>query len=107
VELAVPYKWTKLAAERLALAAGAVCVNPTAPVGDGDTSPTPTGAMVRGVASGHYRVSLSSTGLNLVDVRDVALGHVLALERGRPGERYLLGGVDLTLTEVFSPRSHG
>jgi dihydroflavonol-4-reductase len=101
-ELAVPYKWTKLEAERLALAAGAVCVNPTTPVGDGDTAPTPTGAMVRGVASGRYRVSLSSTGLNLVDVRDVALGHVLALERGRPGERYLLGGVDLTLTEVFS-----
>lgn len=101
-ELAVPYKWTKLEAERLALAAGAVCVNPTAPVGDGDRSPTPTGAMVRGVASGRYRVSLSSTGLNLVDVRDVALGHVLALERGRPGERYLLGGVNLTLTEVFS-----
>jgi dihydroflavonol-4-reductase len=101
-ELAVPYKRTKLEAERLALAAGAVCVNPTAPVGDGDRSPTPTGAMVRGVASGRYRVSLSSTGLNLVDVRDVALGHVLALERGRPGERYLLGGVNLTLTEVFS-----
>src|ERR1700730_10159796 len=59
-ELAVPYKRTKLEAERLALAAGAVCVTPTAPVGDGDRSPTPTGAMVRGVASGRYRVSLGS-----------------------------------------------
>ena len=101
-ELAVPYKWTKLAAERLALAAGAVCVNPTTPVGEGDDAPTPTGAMVRGVASGRYRAALRSTGLNLVDVRDVARGHVLALERGRPGERYLLGGVDLSLADVFA-----
>jgi len=71
-------------------------------VGEGDAAPTPTGAMVRGVASGRYRVALRSTGLNLVDVRDVARGHVLALERGRPGERYLLGGVDLTLAETFA-----
>jgi dihydroflavonol-4-reductase len=101
-ELAVPYKRTKLEAERLALAAGAVCVNPTTPVGEGDTGPTPTGEMVRGVASGRYRFALCSTGLNLVDVRDVARGHVLALERGRAGERYLLGGVDLTLADVFA-----
>ena len=100
-ELAVPYKRTKLAAERLALAAGAVCVNPTTPVGDGDMRPTPTGAMIRGVASGRYR-AYPRIGVNLVDVRDVARGHVLALERGRPGERYLLGGVDLTLREVFT-----
>ena len=57
-ELRVPYKRTKLEAERLALAAGAVCVNPTAPVGEGDTGPTPTGAMVRGVATGRYRAAL-------------------------------------------------
>jgi dihydroflavonol-4-reductase len=101
-ELAVPYKRTKLAAERLALEAGAVCVNPTTPVGEGDSTPTPTGAMVRSVVSGRYRVALRSTGLNLVDVRDVARGHVLALERGLPGERYLLGGVNLTLTDVFA-----
>jgi dihydroflavonol-4-reductase len=101
-ELAVPYKRTKLEAEQLALDAGAVCVNPTTPVGDGDTAPTPTGEMVRGVASGRYRLALRSTGLNLVDVRDVARGHVLALERGRAGERYLLGGVDLTLADVFT-----
>ena len=100
-ELSVPYKRTKLEAERLALAAGAVCVNPTTPVGDGDYGPTPTGAMVRGVATGRYRVALRSTGLNLVDVRDVARGHVLALERGRQGERYLLGGVNLTLADAF------
>jgi dihydroflavonol-4-reductase len=106
-ELAVPYKRTKLAAERLVLAAAAdgldaLCVNPTTPIGDGDTAPTPTGRMVRGVASGRYRATLRSGGLNLVDVRDVARGHVLALERGRAGERYLLGGVNLTLAEVFA-----
>ncbi len=106
-ELAVPYKRTKLEAERLVLAAAAegldaLCVNPTTPVGDGDTAPTPTGRMVRGVASGRYRATLRTGGLNLVDVRDVADGHVLALERGRAGERYLLGGVNLTLVEVFA-----
>ena len=106
-ELAVPYKRTKLEGERLVLSAAAagldaLCVNPTTPVGEGDTAPTPTGAMVRGVASGRFRASLRGAGLNLVDVRDVAGGHVLALERGRAGERYLLGGVDLTLAEAFA-----
>jgi dihydroflavonol-4-reductase len=106
-ELTVPYKRTKLEAERLVLAAAAegldaVCVNPTTPVGEGDTAPTPTGAMVRGVASGRFRVSLRGAGLNLVDVRDVARGHVFALERGRAGERYLLGGADVTLAEAFA-----
>jgi dihydroflavonol-4-reductase len=100
-ELAVPYKRTKLEAERLALGAGAVCVNPTTPVGDGDTRPTPTGAMIRGVVSGRYR-AYPRIGVNLVDVRDVARGLALALERGRHGERYLLGGVDLPLREVFA-----
>jgi dihydroflavonol-4-reductase len=106
-ELGVPYKRTKLEAERLVLGAAsegldALCVNPTTPIGEGDLAPTPTGCMVRGVASGRYRATLRSGGLNLVDVRDVARGHVLALERGRAGERYLLGGVDLTLAEVFA-----
>lgn len=106
-ELVVPYKRTKVEAERLVLAAAAdgldaLCVNPTTPVGEGDTAPTPTGAMVRSVASGRFRASLRGAGLNLVDVRDVARGHVLALERGRAGERYLLGGLDLTLTEAFA-----
>ena len=95
-ELAVPYKRTKLDAERLVLAAGGVCVNPTTPVGDGDRAPTPTGAMIRGVATGRYR-AYPRIGLNVVDVRDVARGHVLALERGRAGERYLLGGADLPM----------
>jgi dihydroflavonol-4-reductase len=106
-ELRVPYKRTKLEAERLVLAAAAdgidaLCVNPTTPVGEGDVAPTPTGRMVRGIASGRFRATLRGGGLNLVDVRDVARGHVLALEHGRAGERYLLGGVDLTLAEVFA-----
>jgi dihydroflavonol-4-reductase len=106
-ELTVPYKRTKLEAERLILAAAAdgldaLCVNPTTPVGEGDSAPTPTGAMVRGVATGRFRASLRGAGLNLVDVRDVARGHVLALDRGRTGERYLLGGSDVTLAEAFA-----
>jgi dihydroflavonol-4-reductase len=105
-ELAVPYKRTKLAAERLALAAArdgleVVSVNPTTPIGEGDDVPTPTGRMVQAIASGRYRATLRSGGLNLVDVHDVATGHVLALERGRVGERYILGGVDLKLGDVF------
>jgi dihydroflavonol-4-reductase len=101
-ELAVPYKRTKLEAERLALAAGAVVVNPTAPVGTGDVRPTPTGRMVAGVAHGRVLGYLAGTGLNVVDVRDVAIGHALALEHGRPGERYLLAGVDLPLRDLFA-----
>lgn len=100
-ELAVPYKHTKLEAERLVLAAGGVCVNPTTPVGEGDRAPTPTGAMIRGVATGRYR-AYPRIGMNLVAVRDIARGHALALEHGRPGERYLLGGVDLSLRELFA-----
>ncbi|HET8893210.1 MAG TPA: NAD-dependent epimerase/dehydratase family protein [Gaiellaceae bacterium] len=101
-ELTVPYKLTKLEAERLALAAGAIVVNPTTPVGEGDHRPTPTGAMVRGVARGRIRGYIATTGLNIVDVRDVALGHALALEKGTPGERYLLGGRDLWLEDLFA-----
>ena len=105
-ELVVPYKRTKLEAERLVLTAAregldALCVNPTTPVGDGDRTPTPTGAMVAGVATGRYR-AYTRIGVNLVDVRDVARGHVLAFEHGRRGERYLLCGVDLPLREVFA-----
>ncbi len=101
-ELRVPYKRTKLAAERLALDAGAIVVNPTTPVGEGDRKPTPTGRMIAGVASGRLRGFVATTGLNVVDVRDVARGHALALEHGAPGERYLLGGVDLGLEDLFA-----
>jgi dihydroflavonol-4-reductase len=100
-ELTVPYKRTKLEAERLSLAVGAVVVNPTTPVGEGDLKPTPTGQMIEDVATGRIRGYVGTTGLNVVDVRDVARGHVLALERGEPRERYLLGGVNLPLEELF------
>jgi dihydroflavonol-4-reductase len=105
-ELGVPYKRTKLEAERLVLAAAgegldAVVVNPTTPVGDGDRFPTPTGRMIEGVATGRYRAYLTGSGVNVVDVRDVARGHLLAFEHGRPGERHILGGANLTLREVF------
>lgn len=106
-ELAVPYKRTKLAAEQLVLAAAldgmdALTVNPTTPVGDGDLRPTPTGRMIRGVANGRIRGYLAAGGLNVVAVDDVARGHALALERGRAGRRYLLGGTDMTLQELFA-----
>jgi dihydroflavonol-4-reductase len=101
-ELSVPYKRTKLEAERLALATGAVVVNPTTPVGEGDSKPTPTGRMIEGVATGRIRGYVETTGLNVVDVRDVARGHALALERGQPRERYLLGGVNLPLEDLFA-----
>ncbi|MGH3024415.1 MAG: NAD-dependent epimerase/dehydratase family protein [Gaiellaceae bacterium] len=101
-ELEVPYKRTKLAAEQLALAAKAVVVNPTTPVGEGDRKPTPTGRMIAGVATGRIPGYVATTGLNVVDVRDVARGHALALERGELGERYLLGGVNLPLADLFA-----
>ncbi|HLW95139.1 MAG TPA: NAD-dependent epimerase/dehydratase family protein, partial [Solirubrobacteraceae bacterium] len=106
-ELRVPYKRTKLAGERLALAAAArgadiVVVNPTTPVGPGDSRPTPTGKMVADVASGRARAYLARSAINIVAVEDVARGHVLAFERGRAGRRYLLGGENLAMRDVFA-----
>jgi dihydroflavonol-4-reductase len=101
-ELKVAYKRSKVESERLALAAGAVVVNPTTPVGPGDLRPTPTGKMIRDVACGRARAYLRRTALNVVSVEDVARGHLLAHERGRAGERYLLGGDDLSLRQVFA-----
>jgi dihydroflavonol-4-reductase len=106
-ELAVPYKRTKLAGERLVLAAAAegldaLVVNPTTPVGPGDRKPTPTGRMIAGVARGRILAYLAGTGLNVVDVRDVARGHLLAFEQGNRGNRYLLGGENLALQELFA-----
>jgi len=105
-ELGIVYKRSKIDSEELALQAArggldVVVVNPTTPVGPGDARPTPTGAMVAGVASGRIR-AFTNTAINVVDVRDVAAGHLLALERGRTGERYLLGGEDVTLREAFA-----
>ena len=106
-ELTVPYKRTKLESEELVLEAArggldAVVVNPTTPVGDGDLKPTPTGAMIRGVASGKIKGYVATTGLNVVDVRDVARGHLLAYHRGESAERYLLGGTNLSLRDLFA-----
>jgi dihydroflavonol-4-reductase len=106
-ELDVVYKRTKLEAERLALEAAhegadVIVVNPTVPVGPGDLRPTPTGKMVADVARGRARAYLARSALNVVAVEDVARGHVLAFERGHSGERYLLGGENMTMREVFA-----
>jgi dihydroflavonol-4-reductase len=106
-ELVVPYKRTKLKGERLALQAAregaeVIVVNPTVPVGPGDRRPTPTGKMVADVAHGRARGYLARSVLNVVAVEDVALGHVAAFERGRPGERYLLGGENMPVRAVFA-----
>ena len=99
------YKRSKLASERMVLEAAAggawaVVVNPSAPVGPGDWKPTPTGRIVRDFLRGRMAAYVD-TGLNLVDVRDVAAGHRLALERGRPGRRYVLGNQNMTLHEIL------
>ena len=105
-ELVVPYKRTKLDAERLALEAAAeghdvVVVNPTTPVGAGDERPTPTGKMVRDVVTGRAPAYLARSVLNIVAVEDVARGHLRAFERGRAGQRYLLGGENMPMRDVF------
>ena len=79
----------------------AVIVNPSAPVGPHDARPTPTGRMVLEAARGRMPAYVD-TGLNLVHVDDVAAGHLLAFERGRIGERYILGGQDLTLGAILA-----
>jgi len=79
----------------------AVIVNPAAPVGMRDIKPTPTGRMIVDAANGRIPAYMN-TGLNLVRVDDVALGHVLALERGRIGEGYILGGENLSLLEILT-----
>jgi dihydroflavonol-4-reductase len=99
------YKRSKFMAEETALEFArsgfpVVIVNPTAPVGDRDRKPTPTGKMVVDFLRGAMPAFLD-TGLNLVDAADTAEGHLLALERGRPGERYILGCENLTLEEIF------
>ena len=106
-ELSVPYKRTKLEGERVAIRAAregldVLVVNPTTPVGPGDRRPTPTGKMVADVAHGRARAHLAGGALNVVAVEDVAAGHLLAHEHGRPAERYLLGGENLTMREVFA-----
>ena len=77
-----------------------VIVNPSTPVGPGDVKPTPTGQLVLDAAAGRMPAYVD-TGLNIVHVDDVAAGHLLAFERGRAGERYILGGEDMTLREIL------
>src|SRR6201993_2039900 len=99
------YKRSKFMAERIALEAGrsgmhVVTVNPTTPIGEQDVKPTPTGRIVIDFLKRKFPAYVE-TGLNLVDVRECARGHVAALEKGRTGERYILGGEDLTLKQIL------
>ena len=100
-----PYVLSKRAAEDAALElarAGApiVVVNPGGPIGPGDIKPTPTGDMVVKFVNGQLP-GYTDGGFSFVDVRDVARGHLLAAERGRAGERYILGGHNLSILEMF------
>jgi dihydroflavonol-4-reductase len=99
------YKRSKFLAEREALEFAAsglpvVIVNPTAPVGPGDCKPTPTGRIIVDFLNGKMPAYVD-TGLNLVAVEDVAAGHLLAAERGRVGERYILGARNMTLKQIL------
>lgn len=99
------YKRSKVASERQVQQAAregvwATIVNPSAPVGPGDWRPTPTGRVVRDFLRGRLPAYVD-TGLNLVDVRDVAAGHRLASERGQSGRRYILGNRNMTLREIL------
>ncbi len=99
------YKRSKFMAEQVALEAGrtgmrVVTVNPTTPVGDHDLKPTPTGRIVVDFLKRKFPAYVD-TGLNLVDVRECARGHVAALEKGKSGERYILGGQNLTLKQIL------
>ncbi len=99
------YKRSKFMAEQVALEAGknganVVIVNPTTPIGENDIRPTPTGRIIVDFLKGNFPAYVD-TGLNLADVKAVARGHVLAMEKAVPGERYILGGEDLTLKELL------
>ena len=99
------YKRSKFLSEQVALdfarrGLPVVVVNPSAPVGPWDVKPTPTGQMIVDFMRGRMVATLD-TGLNVVHVRDVARGHLLAAERGKPGERYILGHRDLSLADLF------
>src|SRR6202162_3193010 len=99
------YKRSKFMAEEVALEAGrggmdVIVVNPTTPVGEQDIKPTPTGRIVVDFLKKKFPAYVD-TGLNLVDVAECARGHVAALEKGRSGERYILGGENLTLKQIL------
>jgi dihydroflavonol-4-reductase len=99
------YKRSKFMAEQIALDAGrsgmhVVVVNPTTPVGEQDIKPTPTGRIILDFLKRKFPAYID-TGLNLVDVTECARGHVVARERGKSGERYILGGENLTLKQIL------
>jgi dihydroflavonol-4-reductase len=100
------YKRSKFLAEQLVRdsvgwGVPVVIVNPSTPVGPGDVKPTPTGRLVLDAAAGRMPAYVD-TGLNIVHVDDVAAGHLLAFERGTPGERYILGGEDMSLRQILT-----
>jgi dihydroflavonol-4-reductase len=99
------YKRSKFLAEEAVRTAAregypVIIVSPSTPVGPGDVKPTPTGQLVLDAAAGRMPAYVD-TGLNIVHVDDVAAGHLLAYERGRVGERYILGGQDMSLREIL------
>jgi len=99
------YKRSKFMAERLVIEAArsgqdVVMVNPTTPIGERDIKPTPTGQIVVDFLKRKFPAYVD-TGLNLVDVEDCANGHLLAAEKATPGERYILGGENLTLKQIL------
>src|SRR5271169_2822061 len=99
------YKRSKFMAERLVIEAGQagqniVMVNPTTPIGERDIKPTPTGRIIVDFLRRKFPAYVD-TGLNLVDVVDCAEGHLLAMEKAQPGERYILGGENLTLKQIL------
>lgn len=102
-----PYKLSKFRAERAVLSAAAdngleiVTVNPSTPIGPRDIKPTPTGRIVVESANGRMPAYVE-TGLNVVHVDDVARGHLLAFDHGQNGERYILGGENLMLSEILA-----
>jgi dihydroflavonol-4-reductase len=103
------YKRSKFMAEQQAVAAAqggqqVIILNPTSPIGPGDAKPTPTGRVVVDFLNGRFPAYID-TGLNLVDVAEVARTHVDALTRGQPGRRYILGGENLTLKQILDMMS--
>lgn len=103
------YKKSKFMAEQVVLEAGrkganVVVVNPTTPIGEQDVKPTPTGRIVLDFLKRKFPAYVE-TGLNLVDVHQCARGHLLAMEKARPGERYILGGENLTLKQILDKLS--
>ncbi len=103
------YKRSKFLGEQEAIRAAqagqhVMILNPTTPIGSGDAKPTPTGRIIVDFLNKKFPAYVD-TGLNLVDVAEVARMHVVALERGTPGERYILGGENLTLKQILDRMS--